>query len=62
MLASTMSAVSARMDAAFSGRPQVASYQFDGQTVQLDSQTRLSAIRNPTRMRRMRLKKSAQHG
>ena len=43
MLASTMSAVSTRMDAAFSGRPQAASYQFDGQTVQLDSQTRLSA-------------------
>ena len=42
MLASTMAAVSTRMDAAFSGRPQVASYQFDGQTVQLDSQTRLS--------------------
>ena len=42
MLASTMSAVSNRMDAAFSGRPQAASYQFDGQTVQLDSQTRLS--------------------
>ena len=35
MLASTMSAVSTRMDAAFSGRPQAASYQFDGQTVQL---------------------------
>ena len=43
MLASTMAAVSNRMDAAFSGRPQAASYQFDGQTVQLDSQTRLSA-------------------
>ena len=42
MLASTMAAVSNRMDAAFSGRPQAASYQFDGQTVQLDSQTRLS--------------------
>ena len=42
MLASTMAAVSTRMDAAFSGRPQAASYQFDGQTVQLDSQTRLS--------------------
>ena len=35
MLASTMAAVSTRMDAAFSGRPQAASYQFDGQTVQL---------------------------
>ena len=43
MLASTMSAVSNRMDAAFSGTPQAASYQFDGQTVQLDSQTRLSS-------------------
>ena len=42
MLASTMSAVSTRMDAAFSGRPQAASYQFDGQTVQLDSRTPLS--------------------
>ena len=42
MLASTMLAVSTRMDAAFSGRPQAASYQFDGQTVQLDSRTPLS--------------------
>ena len=42
MLASTMAAVSNRMDAAFSGTPQAASYQFDGQTVQLDSQTPLS--------------------
>ncbi len=43
MLASTMSAVNSRMDGAFSGRPEVASYQIDGQTVQLDSQTSLSA-------------------
>ena len=42
-VASTMSAVNHRIDATFSGIPQVASYQFDGQTVQLDSQTRLSA-------------------
>ena len=42
MLASTMAAVSNRMDAAFSGTPQAASYQFDGQTVQLDSRTPLS--------------------
>ena len=43
MLASTMAAVSNRIDAAFSGSPQAASYQFDGQTVQLDSETSLSA-------------------
>ena len=43
MLASTISAVSNRVDATFSGSQQVASYQIDGQTVQLDSQTRLSA-------------------
>ena len=36
MLASTMSAVNSRMDGAFSGRPEVASYQFDGQTVKLN--------------------------
>ncbi len=43
MLGSTVSAVNSRMDDTFSGTPQVASYQFDGQTVQLDSQTGLSA-------------------
>ena len=43
MLASTMAAVNGRVDATFSGNPQVASYQLDGQTVQLDSQTSLSA-------------------
>ena len=43
MLASTMAAVSNRIDAAFSGSPQAASYRFDGQTVQLDSETSLSA-------------------
>ena len=36
MLASTMAAVSTRMDATFSGTPQVGSYQLDGQTVKLD--------------------------
>ncbi len=43
MLGGTVSAVNSRMDDTFSGTPQVASYQFDGQTVQLDSQTGLSA-------------------
>ena len=43
MLGSTVSAVNSRMDDTFSGTPEVASYQFDGQTVQLDSQTGLSA-------------------
>ena len=43
MLASTMVAVDNRVNDTFSGSPQVASYQFDGQTVQLDSQTSLSA-------------------
>ena len=43
MLGSTMAAVNGRVDATFSGSPQVASYQLDGQTVQLDSQTSLSA-------------------
>ena len=43
MLGSTVSAVNSRMDDTFSGTPQVASYQFDGQMVELDSQTRLSA-------------------
>ena len=43
MLGGTVSAVNGRMDDTFSGTPQVASYQFDGQTVQLDSQTGLSA-------------------
>ena len=36
MLASTMAAVSTRMDATFSGTPQVGSYQLDGQTVKLN--------------------------
>ena len=36
MLASTMAAVSNRMDATFSGTPQVGSYQLDGQTVKLN--------------------------
>ncbi len=43
MLGGTVSAVNSRMDDTFSGTPEVASYQFDGQTVQLDSQTGLSA-------------------
>ena len=43
MLGGTVSAVNGRMEAAFSGTSEVASYQFDGQTVQLDSQTGLSA-------------------
>ena len=36
MLASTMSAVSTRMDATFSGKSRVGSYQLDGQTVKLN--------------------------
>ena len=36
MLASTMSAVSNRMESAFSGTPQAGSYQLDGQTVKLN--------------------------
>ena len=36
MLASTMSAVSTRIDATFSGKSRVGSYQLDGQTVKLN--------------------------
>ncbi len=43
MLDSAMSAVNSRIDTTFSGTPQAANYQFDGQTVQWDSQPRLSA-------------------
>ena len=43
MLASTRSAVNHRIDATFSGNPQAGSYRFDGQTLQLDGDTSLSA-------------------